>query len=210
MEAAASSRMSQAAYGRARDLSRQRVGQLVKDGRVPLDDDGQVIVDQADLNLASMLDQRKANRDRQVASAQAPVGSTDALPLEEDGARRETAAKADDKPKAASNDAANYWEQKARREKIEADRAELAYRKSIGELVDVNEVARSRFETAQKVATAMLQIWARIAPVVAPNDPQRCELLGVEETKRVLHELARDLDQPVAGDDAERPEARAA
>jgi hypothetical protein len=205
----AANRMSQAAYGRARDLSRQRVGQLVKDGRVPLDQDGLVIVDQADSNLATMLDQRKANRERQVAAVEAPAGRTGALALDEEPARREP-AKSDDKPRAEANEASSYWKEKARRERIEADRADLALRKQIGELVLASDVESSRFNTAQKVANAMLQIPARIAPVVAPNDPQRAELLMTEEIKKVIHELAGDLDQPVAGDDAERPEARAA
>lgn len=266
-------RMSQAAYGRARELSRQRVGQLVKDGRVPLDEDGLVMVEQADANLAAMLDRRKANRSRQIAlaaqagvvypapvcSAQAstpgienapaasllgavgqggdalpagsavspsaqrqagpqgqavPAGSSGSLLDPETGrpfaGSGEAADRPDDKPQAAANEANSYWAQKTRREKIEADRADLSYRKSLGELVDADEVARSRFNTAQQVANALLQIPARIAPVVAPSDPQRAERLMTEEIKRVINELAGDLDQPVSAGDAERQEARAA
>lgn len=193
-------------------MSRQRVNQLVKDGRVPLDENGLVVVEQADLNLASLLDQRKANRARQIvfAGAENPGSGSDELPLappnEPEGQKAAAAAER----VAPTNAAKDYWEHKSRREKIEGDRADLAYRKALGDVVDATEVARSRFDTAQKVASALLQIPARIAPVVAPNDPQRAELLLTEEFKRVLNELAGDLDQPVSGGDAERPEARAA
>lgn len=208
-------RLTQAAYGKARELSRQRVHQLVKDGRVPLDADGLVVVEQADLNLAALLDQRKANRPRQIvlAGATNPVGETDELPLQpKDPAPGDSEGQRPaSEPRAASPNAAkDYWAHKSRREKIEGDRADLAYRKALGDVVDAAEVARSRFDTAQKVASALLQIPARIAPVIAPNDPQRAELLMTEEVKRVLNELAGDLDQSGSGGDAERQEDRAA
>lgn len=207
--------MRQAAYAAARGLSRQRVGQLVKDGRVPLDDDGLVIVDQADVNLAALLDKSKANRARQIAleSTAHAAGESDELPLDPKEPPGEPAgqkAAGGSRPAASANAATDYWEHKARREKIEGDRADLAYRKALGDVVDAAEVARSRFDTAQKVASALLQIPARIAPVIAPNDPQRAEMMMADEFKRVLNELAGDLDQPVSGVDAERQEARAA
>jgi hypothetical protein len=202
-------RLTQAAYAKARELSRQRVHQLVKDGRVPLDQDGLVNVVQADLNLAALLDQRKANRSRQIGLVEAAnePGKSDELPLQP----KDSAPLAAPESRAASPNAAkDYWEHKSRREKIEGDRADLALRKALGEVVDADVVAHSRFDTAQKVASALLQIPARIAPVIAPNDPQRAELLMTEEVKRVLNELAGDLDQPGPGSDAERREARAA
>src|SRR4051812_3951620 len=75
-------RPTQAAYAKARELSRQRVNQLVKDGRIPLDENGRVIVEQSDLNLAALLDQRKANRSRQIILAGGnQAGASDELPL---------------------------------------------------------------------------------------------------------------------------------
>lgn len=207
-------RMSQAGYGKARDLSRQRVGQLVKDGRVPLDEDGQVMVEQADINLATMLDQRRANRARQVAIAGAGQVTTlrsaqaDELLLEERPADSPPAEadKPSEKTK-APNAATDYWEQKARRERIEADRAELAYRKSVQDAVSADDVERGEHERGQKLANSLLQIPARIAPVVSPHDPQRAELLMTEEIKKAINGLAGELDQLAAGDDAERPAA---
>ncbi len=209
-------RPTQAAYAKSRDLSRQRVNQLVKDGRIPLDEHGRVVVEQADLNLAALLDQRKANRSRQIVlagAAHAPGASDEELPLlsrDNHAGESEGRKPAGESRAAPTNAAKDYWEHKSRREQIEGDRAALALSKSLGEVVDAQEVARSRFDTAQKVASALLQIPARIAPVIAPNDPQRAELLMTEEVKRVLNELAGDLDQPVSGSDAERQEARTA
>lgn len=209
----AQERLSQADYARRTGVSKQRVNQLVKDGRIPLDADGLVIVEQADANLAAMLDQRKANRDRQIAMAAAHglpavAVAPGELPLE---APEQATDSAPRRPaQTPTNGATDYWEHKARREKIEADRADLAYRRAIGELVDAGEVARERFETAQLVATSLLQIPAKVAPVIAPQDPLRAERLLTEEINRVLNELAGDLDQPAAGEDAERAAARSA
>jgi hypothetical protein len=221
-------RLTQATYALRIGVSRQRVHQLVKDGRIPTDDEGLVDVAQADANLATMLDQRKANRERQIELAAGPrfaphaeapaapvAESPDApldLPLEMPLAARPTTNEAPDaRPMTSGGTSAatDYWEQKARRERIEADRADLAYRVSLGKLVDADEVSASRRETAYRVANALTQIPARVAPVIAPQDPMRAERLLTDEINRILNELAGDMER-AAADDAERPDARAA
>jgi len=209
-------RVTQAEYARLRQLSRQRVHQLVKDGRIPLDPQGLVIVDQADANLAQMLDQRRANRERQIAFAE--TGPTNPASVPPEGVLPEKAASVEtsgrpaqgdaNQPPQQANAATDYWEHKARRERVEADRAELLYRKTVGELVDADEVARSRRETGYKVASSLLQIPAKVAPAISPQDPQRAVRLLTEEIHRVLNELAGDLDQSAGA--AERDDARAA
>jgi len=234
-------RLTQATYALRIGVSRQRVHQLVKDGRIPTDDEGLVDVAQADANLATMLDQRKANRERQIElaagprfmqhaappatrPAEAPNAETPAavqveaaaspadLLLEMPLAARSTTNEAPDaRPMTSGGTSAatDYWEQKARRERIEADRADLAYRVSLGKVVDADEVSASRRETAYRVANALTQIPARVAPVIAPQDPMRAERLLTDEINRILNELAGDMER-AAADDAERPDARAA
>lgn len=189
-------KVSQAEYARIRGLSRQRINILVKDGRVPLDADGMVDVEAADLNMATLLDRSKANRDRQVAQGEE-------LPL----------APAAPVPPPATperdNSAADYWNHKARREETEADLAELRLQEKLGMLISADEVRRSRRETAYQIANALLQIPARVAPVIAPQDPQRAEKLLAEEITRVLNGLAGDLEGD-ADDDPKGSPPRAA
>jgi hypothetical protein len=168
-----------------RGWSRQRVGHFKEDGRLVLNAEGLVDVAASDAKLAATLDRSRAHRDRQL-TAPLVTAPTAQLPLAEPARQQ--------KPSASSEDVEDYWEHKARREKIEADRAELAYQKALGQVVDADEVRRSRRETAHRVANALQLLPAKLAPVVAPQDPLRAQQALADEMERVLLELAGDLD----------------
>ena len=216
-------RVTQAEYARRRGVSAARISQLVKDGRIARGDDGLVDVEATDANLDATLDQSKAHRDRQVAAASSAAsnaaagrGPTDELELDTPPPRAQHAGGAGEEARAPAgaraeaprgdNAAADYWEHKAKREAAGAQLEELKLQERLGNLVDAEEVRRSRRETAQKIATALLQMPAQLAPVIAPGDPQACERLMLERIKKVLHELAADLETAPAGPE----EARAA
>lgn len=169
IEAAVRDRVTQSEYARMRGISRQRVNTLRKAGRLSLDADGLVVVSATDRALGRSLDRSRGNRD--APGAQVP-----------EQAKHEQASDT------------GYWGFKAQREAAEAELAGLKLRKTRGELVDAAEVARSRRETAATVASALLQIPGRLAPVIAPGDPQVAEKALRDEIERVLGELADDLE----------------
>lgn len=191
-------RMSQAEYARLRNISRQRVHALVREGRVAVDDDGLVDVEASDAMLEATLDRSKAHRDRQIAAAGAQPsligdGAVQARgPQTGDGAGAHAAPQTGDVQ--STNSAADYWEHKARRERIEADRAELALAKQRGELADVAEVRRLQREVYSKAASSIMQIPARIAPVCVALDAVGIEKLMHDEIERVLLSVAQNLE----------------
>ncbi|MCU0973792.1 MAG: hypothetical protein MUF80_07545 [Burkholderiales bacterium] len=211
--------MSQADYARLRNISRQRVHALVREGRVAVDDDGLVDVEASDAMLDATLDRSKAQRNRQIASAAAQpglggsapgqavrepvandaqpslIGDADAVASGHqagEGHRGHAAPQTGDVQ--STNSAADYWEHKARRERIEADRAELALAKQRGELADVAEVRRLQREVYAKAATSIMQIPARIAPVCVALDAAAIEKLMHDEIERVLLSVAQNLE----------------
>lgn len=190
----APNKMTQAAYAKARELSRQRVNQLVKDGRIPLDQDGLVVVDQADSHLATMLDQRKANRHRQIASDKSSTIETETpLPLHEYSQQHKTEGRIADGQRPEGSNTVNYWEHKARRERYEADRTELDHLERIGQLVSVADVREANFRRYRTLRDKLLNIPDRVATILAAErDPSRVHQQLTTEIKRVLSELSTE------------------
>ncbi len=193
--------VSQVEYARLRGVSKQRVNALVRQGRIALREDGSVDVEASDAMLEATLDRSKAHRDRQIAGA---AGQSSLISETETEARTERSAPGNGQQSSghhpatsdvqSTNSAADYWEHKARRERIEADRAELALAKQRGELADIAEVRRLQREVYSKAATSLMQIPARIAPVCVALDAAAIEKAMHDEIERVLLSIAQNLE----------------
>jgi hypothetical protein len=166
-------------YAKHRHVSAARIYQLIKSGRIRIKD-RLINVEEADASLDAKLDQSRAHRKRQLAMAAKDASRT-----------------AQDDSGAAEANAVGYWESKAKRERYEAAIAKLKYLEKLGSLVDLAEYSRSRFDTASRTATAFLQIPARMASILCPNDPGKARKLLTDEITRVLLELADDLENGV-------------
>jgi len=208
--------LTQADYARRRGISRQRVNMLVKDGRIPLDDVGLVIVAAADATLETTLDRSRAHRARQIGAAVEAVGPPPETAAAPSAVRPDSGYGGVPRPLAASpiqadmdhvpvpelaegggspgkGDADGYWKHKARRELAEAEFAELRVAERRGALIDAQAVRMSRLTTARRMATALRQLPAQLAPVAAPQDPQRVAQLWTEAIDKLLLDLAEDL-----------------
>jgi hypothetical protein len=195
------SHVSQVEYARLRGVSKQRVNALVRQGRIALREDGSVDVEASDAMLEATLDRSKAHRDRQIAGA---AGQSSLISDAATGGQPGRSALGNGEQSSchhpatgdvqSTNSAADYWEHKARRERIEADRAELALAKQRGELADIAEVRRLQREVYSKAATSLMQIPARIAPVCVALDAAAIEKAMHDEIERVLLSIAQNLE----------------
>ncbi len=110
------------------------------------------------------------------ASSQPPAGE---LPLGEPG----------DDP-----DVISYAAEKARRERAQANIAELDYQKRIGQLGELDAMHRRAFQVARQVRDSLTSMPDRLAPVLAAErDEARVHGLLLEEITRVLDELHRNI-----------------
>lgn len=203
-------RVRQADYAALRGMSRQRVHQLVRDGRIPLDADGLVDVLQADANLAAMLDRRKATLARQMAlaagQAELEVEQTPPLAVASDAPvdagppaspePREAAGASTGPAASAPAAATDYWRHKALREASEAALAEIKLREKRREVCDRAGVTRAIGEVVATFGNNLQQIPAQLAPtLVGIPDPQQVEALLAERIGRAINELAGQLER---------------
>lgn len=203
--------ISKSEFAKERGVSAGRVSQWLHDGRIA-ETEGKIDADQAHANLDAALDRTKGmRRDGNITSngnnAAAPIAppgiilaegaleerkpegqtQTEILPLGEDvGA---TAVKD------GARDTSGYWEHKAKREKFEAELAEMKYLATAGALVHAPSVRKEAMETARSVRNAMLAIPDRIASVLDPANPARAHKLLTGEIQQVLRELSFGLEQ---------------
>lgn len=150
--------MSQAEYARHRGVSREAVRQAVKAGRVKLTADGQLDVAAADASWG----ERSRARTRTGANGRAGVAVSRQAPKPPPAV-----------PPAASGDdrgEADYFAERARRERAEADMAEQKAAEMAGSLIKVDEVRRRWAAIAGEVRTALLQLPTRLAPILAQRD----------------------------------------
>lgn len=167
VDAAVSGLMSQADYARHRDCSREAVRKAVEAGRI-------TTFGEAKLINARLADVEWAQNTR------ARVGTK---PPPDGKATPESA-------KPAGQGEGDYWDSRARRERAEADMAELKLKEQLGELVRAADV---RAEVAKKAAAlreALMQLPARLSPVLAAEgDAGRVHDQLQAELRLVLQQL---------------------
>lgn len=170
--------ITQAEYARRRGVAKSAVARAVKENRISLIDgkvDPSVANIQWDRNTRSRADGGKASGEA------APPGR----------------AAAPEFGRAAGNDTpdldGDYFYQRTRREKYEADLAEIKLAEQQGDLVRVADVRAEMAKRVGAVRTNLLQIPARLAPLLA-NEPDqaKCHALLDGELRSVLMNLIQD------------------
>ena len=166
VDAAVSGLMSQAEYARHRDCSREAVRKAVEAGRITtFGDEKRINAKLADIEWAQ-------NTRARVGSKPPPEG-----------------ASAVD-PRAAPQGEGVYWESRARREKAEADMAELKLKEQLGELVRAADVRAEVAKRAAAMREALMQLPARLSPVLAAeSDTGRVHDQLQAELRLVLEQL---------------------
>lgn len=167
--------VSMTEYSRRRGCTEAAVRRAVKDGRITLVD-GKVDPVAADAQWARNTRVRAGSRpanDANLRAGQAPHAA---------GASVGSAA-----PEAPVED---YYVVKARRERAEADLAELKLAEQRGELVRAADVRSAWAKRAASLREAILQLPARMAPVLAAEaDQARCHDLLQAELHAVLAQV---------------------
>lgn len=120
-----------------------------------------------------------------------------------DGARGDTPP-----TKPGTRDESGYWEHKARRERAEAQLAEMKALAAAGALTSAPAVAKIAREMARQARNDLLGMVDRLAPVLDPASPARAHKLLTDEVQKVIRELCRRLDERAAGAaEAREPDA---
>lgn len=197
--------ITQSEYARRRGVAKSAVAKAVKENRIRLID-GLVDPDVADIqwerNTRARADSAKppaaAGAAAAAAGAAAAPGAAGRdralLPIE--AAAQQAARPAGDAPAAPPASAAQqapdsgYFVDRARREKYEADMAEIKLREQRGELVSATAVRLEIAARVGQIRANLLQIPTRLAPLLAPEtDQARCHALLDAELRAVLTDL---------------------
>jgi hypothetical protein len=171
--------VTQSEYARRRGCSEAAVRRAVKDGRISLLA-GKLDPTAADAQWARNTRVRAGSKPADSANLGAPGGAA---------AAGEGAA-----PTREDNDA--YWAVKARREKAEADMAELKLAEQTGELVRRAEVEAIHSRHAALFREALLQMSTRITPIIAGygGDEAKIRALIDQEHRQALTQFAGGTD----------------
>lgn len=162
--------ITQAEYARRRGVAKSAVARAVKEGRIVLID-GKIDPAIADI-------QWERNTRSRADSGRAAFG---------DG---EGGAGASAAPAPAPRLDDGYYEQRARRERLEADLAALKLGELQGELVRVADVRTEMGTRLGQVRSNLLQIPARMAPLLAnESDQAKIHALLDKELRAVLTSL---------------------
>lgn len=174
-------------YAEMRGCAPSAVTRAVQEGRITTirGEDGRDMIDPA------VADIQWARNTRARVDSKAALTDTAAPPPRTPGAR--SSGQADDP--AADDDGNTYWTARARREAAEAEIAEMKLAEMQGVLIRADAV---RSAWASKIGTArdaLLQIPARLAPVLAAETDLAAvtQLLEAE-----LRQALADLSQPAA------------
>ena len=163
-------------YARRRGCTETAVRRAVNDGRITLID-GKVDPVAADAQWARNTRVRAGSRpadDANLTGAGSSSGGSGA-------------ASSGDSPR---DDPDAYWAVKARREKAEADMAELKLAEQLGELVRAADVRAAHSKRVAGLREAILQIPARLAAVLAAETDQgKCHDVLQAELHAVLQQV---------------------
>lgn len=159
-------------YARLRGCTEAAVRRAVRDGRISLIDD-KIDPVAADAQWA---------RNTRVRAGSKPADSAN---LNASGQ-----AASGDSPTREDNDA--YWAVKARREKAEADMAELKLAELQGDLVRRADIDAIHARSAALFREALLQLSTRITPIIASygGDETKIRALIDQEHRQALQQFA--------------------
>lgn len=163
--------ISQADYARHRGCSQAAVNKAIKQGRITTQADGSIDAVAADAQWA------QNSRPRARARSDIPM-----VPVR------------DELPDAPSED---YWASRARREAAEATIAEMRRDELEGQLIRADAIRASLARRVSAMRDALLQIPARLAPVLAAETT----------TERVVELLELELRQALADLSSQNEEA---
>jgi len=189
-------------FAKERKVSRARVYQYIDDGRVLVLVDGRIDADDAHARLDASLDQTKGVRAGGNVTSSAPTGGQGLIPLPAPDKPEESAAKA---PKDAG---LVDWQSRARKDKAEAQLAEMKVLKEAGALVSAGGVRKVASETARGIRNGILAVPDRTAAVLASmTSPTQIHNYLTGELQKVLREFSTELEQrAAAAAGAEEPE----
>lgn len=174
--------ITQAAYARARGVTKQAVSAAVKAGRIRLID-GKIDPEIADIqwqrNTSHEHRQRALGGVDRGIGAGGIVTTTPAEPPR--NAPRDPEGQGD----------TTFLEAKTRSEQARAELFELELAQKRGELVVAEEVRRATFEKSRIARDALLALAPRLAPqVAAESDVAKCHDLIMAEVRMICQELA--------------------
>lgn len=163
-------------YARRRGCTEAAVRRAVKDGRITLID-GKIDPVAADAQWA---------RNTRVRAGSRP---TDDANLSGSGS---VGGRANSNDKEDTDDATGYWNSRARRERAEAELAELKLSELQGQLVRADDWAAALAKRAAAFREGLLQIPARLsAQLAAEPDQARVHTLLEEELRQVMEQLTQ-------------------
>lgn len=193
---------------RERNVSRTRVYQWLEEKRFERLPDGKIDLDDAHARLDASLDQTKGvRRDGNItsaapstdtsATAAAPGAATSAAPASPQPDLLQGAIAAVPSATSARDDQVD-WEARKRKDRADAQLAEMKALKEAGALTSTAAVQKEAMEVARQVRNSMLAIADRIAPVLDPANPARAHKLLTDEIQKALRELRAGLEQRAA------------
>jgi phage terminase Nu1 subunit (DNA packaging protein) len=188
--------ITKAEFARERKVHPSRVTQWIRDGRVVVTAGGKVDADTSHARLDGTLDLTKGVRREGNVTSTAPAEQDTRSAQHDDGVRAEVAAVA--KPRAPGPDDQVDWEARKRKDRADAQLAEMKALQQAGALTPTAAVQKEAMEVARQVRNAMLAIPDRIAPVLDPANPSRAHKLLTEEIHKALRELRSGLEQRAA------------
>lgn len=204
--------ITKAAFARERKVHASRVTQWIRDGRVVVLIDGSVDADESHARLDNTLDLTKGVRGVGNVTSSSPQTNTSAMAPAPGAAvsaapgmpagdllQGTESAAADRAPSSSSSrDDQVDWEARKRKDRADAQLAEMKALKEAGALTSTAAVQKEAMEVARQVRNSMLAIADRIAPVLDPANPARAHKLLTDEIQKALRELRVGLEQRAA------------
>lgn len=167
--------ISQTEYARQRGCTEAAVRRAIRDGRISL--------------IEGRIDPVAADAQWQ-RNTRVRMGSRPATDTAAGAARTPPAGSRQVGGGESEDDDGNYWASKSRRERAEADLAELELAEKRGELVRAADVRAAHAKRLAALRESLLQIPARLAPVMAAEaDQARCQDVLQAEITTVLEQL---------------------
>lgn len=164
------------------------VTELRKTGRLVLTEDGKRVRVAESLRL---IEDTKDPAKRAVAARHA-AARAGAPPDAEDAAGEEQ--------ESAQPQSSEFQKSRAEREKWAAKSAQLEYERSIGKLLDAEQVESAAADAATVLRTSLEAIPAELAPLLAPiTDETRVRTMLTERIEHALQECVRQFGQLAKG-----------
>ena len=172
--------ITQAEYARRRGVAKSAVKRAVDEGRIRLID-GKIDPEVADIQWAKNTRARADSRGRSAEAA----STEDQLTLGASEAPAGAEARAQQAPTTGGAQDPGYYDARARRERADAERAELEVARMAGRLVEKDRVHEAVFEAFRQLRDRVMAVPRRCAPSV----------VGMREARDVEHAMTAELRQ---------------